>query len=306
MNALKYEENISVGNKIEKYPSPEVSVITVCLNSSKSIEKTIRSVINQTYENLEYIVIDGGSDDGTLEILNSYDTCIDHWISEPDEGIYDAMNKGVELASGDYLIFMNSGDCFNDNYIVTRVMEECGKVDRNLDTVSLIYGNALVINEELGIGYKKKKERFNIKDFYSGQPICHQAVFFRKNLFNEVGIYNKNLKLLGDYEWFIRFFNNKKKYITRFIDIDIVRFQMDGLSIKLFDKAFIERKKIVKQYFPPFHFFIQNLSYPFIYLECIILRLIRETKFFKVLLHCIVFFRPGLPQEDFECQKESY
>ncbi len=153
------------------------------MNSSKSIEKTILSVINQTYENLEYIIIDGGSDDGTLEILNSYGTSIDHWISEPDEGIYDAMNKGIKISSGDYLIFMNSGDCFNDNYVVAKVMKECDKEDRNLGTTSLIYGNALVINEEHGISYKKKKERLDIKDFYSGTTDLPSSSIFRERTF---------------------------------------------------------------------------------------------------------------------------
>jgi len=183
---------------------PRVSVITVCLNSTKEIEKTILSIINQDYNNLEYIIVDGGSSDGTLNIIHSYEKYIDLWVSEPDEGIYDAMNKGIKISTGDWLLFMNAGDCFNNNFIVSGVVKEFNyslgdEALTSAITCGLVYGNAIITNEELGINYRMRKENLNIRDFYFNfrQPVCHQAVFFGKALFKQIGPYDKNLRLLG-------------------------------------------------------------------------------------------------------------
>lgn len=107
--------------KISRPECPLVTVITVCLNSSKTIEQCIESVLQQTYENIEYIIIDGGSTDDTLNILGNYSNSIDYYISEPDRGLYHAMNKGLELASGEYILFLNSDDWYEQDCIQTLV-----------------------------------------------------------------------------------------------------------------------------------------------------------------------------------------
>lgn len=285
MNNNKNKNDISTNDKINNSLHPLVSVITVCLNSRKDIEKTILSVINQTYSDLEYIIIDGASDDSTLDIIQKYGSSISRWISEPDEGIYDAMNKGIKLSSGDWLIFMNSGDYFSDANVVAKIIKIYNKDKNSLNKTGLIYGNALAVNEEFGINYRLGKKINGIKDFYFSferQPICHQAVFFCRDLFKEFGTYNKKFILLGDYEWFIRFFSSNSGYITKFIDIDIVKFQMDGLSFKLLDKALAEKKNIVMKYFPPFEFTVYYLLLPFIYLKFKILGLVKGKKIFKI------------------------
>jgi glycosyltransferase involved in cell wall biosynthesis len=264
---------------------PLVSVITVCLNSSKDIEKTITSVINQTYPNLEYVIVDGGSDDGTLEIIKKYGSSISQWISEPDEGIYDAMNKGINLSSGDWLIFINSGDSFSDADVLEKIINILNEEKNTSGNTGLIYGNALVVNEELGIEYKLGKKIKGIRDFYFSfdkQPVCHQAVLFYRSLFKEIGPYDRSYILLGDYEWFIRFFSGKRGYIAKYINADIVKFQMDGLSFKMLEQALFEKKKIAVKYFPPFELTLYYLSLPFIQIKFKILNLIKGKKIFRI------------------------
>ena len=115
---------------------PKISVVTVCYNAVNDIEKTILSVINQTYPNIEYLIIDGGSKDGTMDIVNKYKDKIDVIVSEPDKGIYDAMNKGIDRATGDWINFMNAGDCFYNNVALESVFP------RNYESVNfdILYG----------------------------------------------------------------------------------------------------------------------------------------------------------------------
>ncbi len=279
-------ENIKKNISVRKINNnlPLISIITVVLNSEEYIENTILSVINQSYKSKEYIIIDGGSNDGTLDIISKYGNRINYYLSEPDEGIYDAMNKGIKLASGDWIIFMNAGDSFVENGVFEKIIKEVYKYNENLEKVNLIYGNALVVNNKLGIVYKVKKEITGINTFYFSikQPICHQAVLFNRSIFDEIGVYNKKFKLAGDYEWFVRFFMGKENYIAKFIDIDIVNFQMDGLSFDLLLNMLIERKIIAKKYFPFYIFFLFLSLFPFLYLKSKILMVVKETKLFNV------------------------
>lgn len=160
---------------------PRISVVTVCFNSAETLESTILSVINQTYPDVEYIVIDGGSTDGTVDIIKKYAHRIAYWVSEPDNGIYDAMNKGVRAATGDYMNFMNAGDCFYDNRVIERCVPYL-KTDPDVAFGSVYGINPTGDNAEVKPHpfYKQTRKRK-----YPG--ICHQGTFVKSALQKQHG-----------------------------------------------------------------------------------------------------------------------
>ena len=175
----------------------KITVITVCLNSVNTIEKTLKSVINQGYTDLEYIVVDGGSTDGTLEILNRYGTFIDRWISEPDNGIFDAMNKGIELSTGDVIAFLNSDDWYEINTIniVAKVF-----IEEDFDCICC--DNYVVKKDGSTVYYNATDKSLN--DLYFRMIYFHSAIFCRKEFFKKKGNFNLKYKIAADYDWFLR------------------------------------------------------------------------------------------------------
>ena len=151
---------------------PKVTIITVCYNAVNSLERTIQSVIAQTWKNLEYVIIDGESTDGTLAILENYKEHIDCLVSEHDKGVYDAMNKGVGFANGEWVLFMNAGDVFHDDLVVEKLFN-----DRNLNGVSILYGDSISL-------FAKSKRLVKYGDFkiHHIMPSCHQSIFCRTEL----------------------------------------------------------------------------------------------------------------------------
>jgi len=201
--------------KLSTAVKPIITVITVVYNNEATIERCIKSVLEQTYDNIEYIIIDGGSSDGTLDIIKKYQDSIDYFISEPDGGIYYAMNKGIALASGDYLNFMNSDDWFSEKKSISNIIPYIngskdniiyGKIMYYKDTTSLHESSYLSIDENILIGH----------------PIPHQAAFIAKKSFNILGNYDTNLTLAADYDWWVRAkvqnikFINTKEVIANF------------------------------------------------------------------------------------------
>ena len=174
--------------------NPLISVVTVSYNAVTTIEKTILSVINQNYSNIEYIVIDGGSIDGTVDIIKKYADKITYWVSEPDKGIYDAMNKGIIVATGEWINFMNTGDTFYNENVFSEIFE------LNSYTEDVISGCAQLANHKIWKPLDSKK--MTLMDFYiSG--FCHQATFIKKKFFRDL-LYDEKLKIVAVvccYDW---------------------------------------------------------------------------------------------------------
>lgn len=174
----------------------KISIITVCRNEVEGIRRTLESVKNQRYRNFEHIVIDGGSSDGTKEIIDEFAHSLAHFTSELDNGIYAAQNKGIEAATGDYVLFINGGDAIHDE----NVLQDVFSTKREAD---IIYGN-LLIEEQDGSETLGRTPPEITLDFLLRGTLWHPVTFIKKTLFAELGFYNEQLKIVADYEFFIR------------------------------------------------------------------------------------------------------
>ena len=207
------------------------TIITVCYNAESCIEETIKSVINQNYKNFEYIIIDGGSTDNTLKITNKYKKEIDIIVSEPDQGIYDAMNKGINLANGQFVNFLNAGDTYCSNDILALV-EENIKIE-----TKIISGDFNLINLSSGLNKLIKTKKLNIKNLKRDFRACHQSIFIA----NEIGVsYNLSFKIRADYLWVIESVLKVPKYQVEKINIPIVNYLQEGSSFFSFWKSLKE------------------------------------------------------------------
>lgn len=188
--------NIGTSKRVASNKNILVTVVTVVFNDKQNIEKTIHSVINQTYKNIEYIIIDGGSKDGTMDIVKKYKNFIDHIISEKDNGIYDAMNKGIKLASGKWINFLNSGDTFNNKKVIESISF------KDYENYAMIFGNAKIYNTKK-IFLKTLKALNLTKNnliLFGTRVVCHQAIFYNKKIKFK---YPKKYRLKGElYSYF--------------------------------------------------------------------------------------------------------
>lgn len=177
--------------------TPLVTIITVVFNGEKYLEKTIQSVINQNYSNIEYIVIDGGSSDRTINIIKKHEDVISFWKSEQDAGIYDAMNKGLSLANGDWLNFMNAGDQFASHKSIANFME------RSSDEKSLVFSDILLVDSD---GSERKIVQNGLKKYFFYRNICHQSVFYNHKKLKKLMYYNLKYKVAADFDLLMRIY----------------------------------------------------------------------------------------------------
>ena len=217
---------------------PLFSIITVVYNNEKYLEETIKSVVNQKFRNFEYIIIDGGSSDKTLDIIKRYDSQIDYWISQKDKGIYDAFNKGMSLAKGDFIGIINSDDTYLDN-----ALEIIAKYINDLTNkeIDFIFGS---VKKHWGTLYGYRPEKIYYSwGFYSS----HSTGFFlRRSSAKKIGLYNINYKYHADYDYFYRMIVKKKMIGTSTKKDEITgNFRRGGYSSKIkFRKLFMEELKI--------------------------------------------------------------
>jgi len=206
--------------------NPKVSIITVCYNSEKTIEDTIQSVINQTYENIEYIIIDGLSTDNTLEIVNQYKDKIAKIISEKDNGLYDAINKGIELATGDIIANLNSDDFYIDKNVIADVVVKLEREKSDTLYADLYYVDALDTNK---VNRKWISGQYKKGMFFKGWMPPHPTFFVRKKVYDLFGKFNLELKSAADYEIMLRFIHKNECSIS-YLHRIIVKMRIGGVS----------------------------------------------------------------------------
>lgn len=219
---------------------PILSVITIVYNNVKDIERTILSVVGQTYQNIEYIIVDGLSTDGTLDVIHKYENRISRIISEQDEGIYDAMNKGLAAAKGDYVIFMNSGDEFFDAETVTAVFASA-------DNADIYYGETEMIDahgRNLGQRRHKAPKRFNWRSFKYGMSVSHQAIYIKRTLTEP---YDRQYQLSSDIDWILRIAKKAKTIVN--VNRYVARYLVGGMSKKKHKQSLVERFNIMKKHY---------------------------------------------------------
>jgi glycosyltransferase involved in cell wall biosynthesis len=220
--------------------SPKLSVITVVYNNVRDIERTMLSVLNQTYPNIEYIIVDGLSTDGTLEIIKRYESRINKLISKKDDGIYDAMNKGLAAATGDYVLFMNSADEFYSLDTVAKVFS----ADHDAD---IYYGETEMIDDKgqsLGQRRHKAPTNFTWRSFKYGMNVSHQAIYIRRSLTEP---YDRQYHLSADIDWIIRAAKKAKKIVN--INQYVAKYQVGGMSKTKHRQSLTERFNIMKRYY---------------------------------------------------------
>ena len=229
--------------------NPKISVVTVCFNAVEGIEKTILSVINQTYQNIEYIIIDGGSTDGTLDIIRKYADHIDYWVSEPDKGIYDAMNKGIKVATGEWINFMNAGDKFHNSKVISSLFNH-KMISLNPD---VIYGYQIHL-----FSYGSYVRKYiPLHKFSNFMPIGHSSSFVRSQLLKERG-FDCKYKIAADYNFFYQLYQEHKKFV--FIEELVAEFESEsGVSNSSLYITMKETAMINGEYGSP-QYFIKVLS----------------------------------------------
>lgn len=199
---------------------PLISVVTVVYNAVNDIEITIQSVVSQTYKNIEYIVIDGGSVDGTKDVIEKHKDNISFFKSESDNGIYEAMNKGIVKATGDWIIFMNAGDTFYSN----NTIQECYKEKLFNVNNDIIYGDRILFDPVYG---KKNVQVAEIKKLNFGMHLFHQSCFIKLSLHKKY-LYDETFRISGDFDFF--YMLRKKKYLFKKTNLKICVFALGGVS----------------------------------------------------------------------------
>jgi glycosyltransferase involved in cell wall biosynthesis len=204
----------------------KISVITVCFNSAKTIEDTIQSVLSQDYPNVEYIIVDGGSKDATLDIVKKYSANISHFISEPDKGIYDAMNKGIALATGDVVGILNSDDVYYDSQVLSHISKAF-----EVTNADAVYGDLVYVasNNLEKVTRVWKSKPYTEGAFLKGWMPPHPTFYVKKSCYNQLGNYSLKLKSAADYELMLRFIH-KYKISLAYIPKTLVKMRVGGES----------------------------------------------------------------------------
>jgi glycosyltransferase involved in cell wall biosynthesis len=226
----------------------KLSIVTINRNNAMGLEKTLQSVASQSFKEFEYIVVDGASTDDSVEIIKRYESHFAHlkWISEPDSGIYNAMNKGIRMASGDYIQILNSGDCLAAVDVAERMLEALDKADNP----SIFYGNMIKCFPDgrryVDNGYGGQEVTFLL--FYLG-TLNHDPTYIRRSLFEKYGYYDESLKIVSDWKWFMHAIIEGGEE-PKYVDINVTLFDMTGVSESNAALVKEEREAVLRQTYP--------------------------------------------------------
>jgi len=245
-------------------PHPKVSIITVVFNNKVNLTKTITAIRNLKYNNLEYVVIDGASTDGTLDVINSNKDIINYFISEKDSGIYDAMNKGLKASTGDYVWFMNSGDIPADDEVFNKIFAEVNDAD-------VYYGDTEMVDEN-GLSYgnrtlKIPPKELSWKKMIDGMLVSHQSMIAKRSLCEQ---YNINYRFVADIDWAIKLLKNSSKVVNT--NLTLSKFLIGGYSRQYTIKSLKERFRMLCTHFNCMHVILNHIKLSFKFTVYIIKR----------------------------------
>lgn len=239
----------------------KISIITVCYNSEKYIRTAIESVLSQSYDNIEYILVDGGSKDNTVSIIKDYEPLFNdrmRWVSEPDKGLYDAMNKGVRMATGDIIGLINSDDLFCDNHAVEKVINVFTK-QRELDSV---YADLFYVSQSDTDKIVRRWVTGKQKAFKNGWHPAHPTLYIKKEVYEKFGYFNLDFKLAADFEIMLRFLE-KFKISTFYLQEALVKMRLGGETNKSFKNIYNQNVECIKA-FTTNGVFVNKMLYPFL------------------------------------------
>jgi len=220
----------------------KISVITVCYNSELTLSRALQSVVDQDWSNIEHILIDGASRDGSLEIIDRFRSHLVHVVSEPDNGIYDAMNKGLDRANGDIICFLNADDHYSHHQVLSQVAKQMA--DFHLDA---LIGDVVFFRpqEPMRIIRRFRSDRFRPDRISWGWMPAHPALFLRKTVIDRVGRFNTNYRIAGDFEFIVRaFYNHTLRY--QYVPEVLVHMQTGGVSTNGLRSKFLLNREVLR------------------------------------------------------------
>ncbi|MEQ8879384.1 MAG: glycosyltransferase family 2 protein [Cyclobacteriaceae bacterium] len=223
-----------------------LSIITVTYNAEKYVEQTIKSVLNQTFKDLEYLIVDGESTDRTLEIIGRYQDKIDQMISDKDSGVYDAMNKGLQMAHGEYILFLNAGDELSKPTVFEEIFDSKQKADIYYGETNILNKDRKVIGTRTELTSRKLPGQLTKKDFLNGQVVSHQSFIPKRSLATP---YNLKYQCSADIDWMLQIISRSKKIVN--VNQPISNYLQGGISDTQLGRCWRERFMILMKYFDP-------------------------------------------------------
>jgi glycosyltransferase involved in cell wall biosynthesis len=252
---------------------PLISVITVAFNDRDNLEQTIQSVLAQDCDDFEYIIVDGNSKDGSVELIERHAHRVARWVSEPDKGIYDAMNKGTHMARGHFVNYLNAGDTYASPQTLRKVQ---GELEAHAG-IDVLYGRALNRMEGPGGVHYEKGKQITADTLFTSIPFCHQAMFFRRKVFLAQGGYNLQYRVIADYAWTVTYAlacGDLSGF--RFMDHILIKYLDGGFSFKNMRLAAREKLQLARAYHSGRYLLANYLSFIALYVKAMVLPMMEK------------------------------